>query len=321
VLRTPLCDLLGIDVPIVQASLGPWSSVELTAAVSEAGALGSFGTAMRPADAVRRALEEIRARTDRPFAANFTSRPLEEDAFAAALALRPPVVSHALGFPGDLVRRAHEAGALFVQQVHSVEQALAAAEAGADAIIAQGGDAGGFGETVGTMALVPQVVDAVSPLPVVAAGGIGDGRGVAAALMLGAQGANVGTRFLASAESAASDGLKRRLVEAGSEEAVKVEFADAVFPVPAGGYPTRPRVLRTPFVDEWNTRLEEAPGEGERLAGQLRGAGAEGRLDEYIPFAGQSAGLVREILPAAVIVRRLVAEAEDALRTALSAVR
>src|SRR6266498_4435 len=221
-LRTLLCDLLGIEYPIIQASLGPWSSVDLAAAVSNAGGLGSLGTAMLSAGKLKRDLARMRDLTDLPFVINHTARPFDEELFALTLAARPPIISYALGDPGELVARAHAAGILFMQQVHSVRQAVQAAERGVDVIIAQGSEAGGFGGVVGTMALAPQVVDAVSPLPVVVAGGIADGRGLAAALLLGAQGVNIGTRFLASTEAAIGDDWKLAILTAQSEEAIKV---------------------------------------------------------------------------------------------------
>jgi enoyl-[acyl-carrier protein] reductase II len=157
-----------------------------------------------------------------------------------------------------------------------------------------------------------------SPIPVVAAGGIADGRGLAAALVLGAQGVNIGTRFLASAEAEIDDDWKRRILAAKSEDAVKVEFADHVFPAPnvEGSYGTLPRVLRRPFVEEWNRRQEEAAREGERLGGEVISALREGRGHELIPFTGESAGMIHEVPAAGEIVRGLVAEAEEALRTA-----
>jgi enoyl-[acyl-carrier protein] reductase II len=315
-LRTRLCKLLGIEHPIIQASLGPWTSAELSAAVSNAGGLGSLGTALRSADEVKSQLERMRGLTDRPFVVNHTMRPLNEEVFALTLEARPPAISLALGDPGDHVRRAHDAGILFVQQVHTVRQAYGAAERGADVIIAQGGEAGGFGGTVGTMSLLSQVVDAVSPVPAVAAGGIASGRGLADALLLGAQGVNAGTRFVAS-EEAVDDDWKRRIVAADSEDAVKVEFANEIFPSEGpGGYGTLPRVLRTPFVAAWNRRLDEVGREAGRLREELMISIEEGRAHELVPFTGQSAGMVHEILPAAEIVRRMVAEAEEALRAA-----
>lgn len=319
-LRTRLCELLGIEHPVIQASIGPWSSAELVAAVSNAGGLGSVGTSLWSAEEVRKQILRVRELTDRPFAVNHVVRPFNEETFALTLEAKPKVVSLALGDPGDLVALAHDADILFMQQVHTVEQARRAAEKGADVIIAQGSEAGGFGGTVSTMSLLPQVVDAVSPIPVVAAGGIADGRGLAAALVLGAQGVNIGTRFLASEEAGIDEEWKRRIVAAGSEDAVKVEFADHVFPAPSreGGYGTLPRVLRTPFVEEWNQRQQEAEREAERLSKELITAVREDRGHELVPFTGQTAGMIREILPAGEIVRGMVREAEEVLRMAAS---
>jgi enoyl-[acyl-carrier protein] reductase II len=319
-MRTPLCDLLGIDLPIIQASIGPWSSPELTAAVCDAGGLGSLGTALKaPAD-VAVEIARVRDLTDRPFAVNHTARPLDEEAFRLTLEARPRVISFAIGRSAELVERAHDAGCLFMQQVHTVAQAEEAAQFGADVIIAQGGEAGGFGGTVSTMALVPQVVDAIGPVPVVAAGGIADGRGLAAALALGAQGVNVGTRFLACSEAAVDPSWQAAIMEASSEDAVKLEFADAVFP-PASpsGYGTLPRSLRTAFVDEWNARPGDAAREAERLGAELIEAARSGRGHELVPFTGQTAGLIDEVLPAGEIVRRMVDEARGALDAAVSA--
>jgi enoyl-[acyl-carrier protein] reductase II len=316
-MRTPLCGLLGIDVPIIQASIGPWSSAELTAAVCATGALGSLGTAVRsPAD-VAGDIARVRVLTDRPFAVNHTARPLDEEAFRLTLEARPRVVSFAVGRSRELVERAHDAGCLFMQQVHTAAQAEEAAGFGVDVIIAQGGEAGGFGGTVSTMALVPQVVDAVAPVPVVAAGGIADGRGLAAALALGAEGVNIGTRFLASKEANVAEAWQDAIVHASSEDAVKLEFADEVFP-PAGpgGYGTRPRALRTPFVDEWNAQPEEAARQADRLGGELIDALRAGRGHELVPFTGQTAGLIGDVLPVDEIVRRMVDDAERALGAA-----
>ena len=185
-------------------------------------------------------------------------------------------------------------------------------------IIAQGGEGGGFSGMVGTIALVPQVVRAVSPIPVVAAGGIADGRGLAAALVLGAQGVNIGTRFLASTEAGISEEWKQAICAAESEDAVKIEFADHVVPdLTEGGWDAIPRSLRTPFIDAWNDRKDEASRQAGRLRDELTEAMAQGRAHELIPLTGQSAGLIDEVLPAAEIVDRMVREAEQALGTAL----
>jgi enoyl-[acyl-carrier protein] reductase II len=311
--RTPLCDLLGIEHPIVQAPFGLWTSAELVAEVSNAGGLGSLGASQRPLDDLRRQLERVRELTDRPFAVNHVARSHDEEAVEATLAARPKVMSYATGEAGDLVERAHAAGSLFMQQVGSVQDATQAAERGVDVVIAQGSESGGYGGFVSALALVPQVVDAVAPIPVIAAGGVADGRGLAAVLMLGAQGVNIGTRFVASNEALVDDDWKRAIVAAASEDAVKLEFWNSLMPVEPGMYETLPRALRTPFVDEWNARREDAEREAESLLAQVRASVQERRSHEFVPFTGQSAGLIQEVLPAAEIVARFVAEAEAAL--------
>ena len=208
-LRTPLCDLLGIEVPIICAPFGPWEQVDLAAAVSNAGALGSLGTALRTVTELRSQWARLRDLTDRPFAINHTLRPLDMEAFEATLRERPAAISFHIGDPGDLVRRAHDAGILWIQQVFDLDQARRAVDRGADVVIAQGGEAGGNGGFIGTMVMVPAVVDLAGTVPVVASGGIADGRGIAAALTLGAQGVNLGTRFLATTEMRISDRWKQ----------------------------------------------------------------------------------------------------------------
>jgi enoyl-[acyl-carrier protein] reductase II len=315
-LRTKLCDVLDIEHPIIQGPLGgPWPpSVGLAAAVSEAGALGSLPTTLRRPAQVREDAARLRELTSRPFAINHTMRPFVEDVFQEMLNASPRVISFALGQSRELVMRSHDAGALFIQQVHSVQQALRAAEDGVDVIIAQGGEAGGFGGAPGTMVLVPQVVEAVDPLPVVAAGGIADGRGLAAALVLGAVGVNVGTRFLASVEAEIADGWKKAILEAHSEDTARASFVNLLVPPPSpGAFEAAPRVLRKPFIKQWLGRDDDVEREREQLANQVRTAMQEGRAHELIPITGEVAGMLKEILPANEIVRRMVAEAEAAL--------
>jgi enoyl-[acyl-carrier protein] reductase II len=314
-LRTPFCDLLEIEVPVLQAAIWPATSPELVAAVSEGGGLGSLGAVFGSADHVRRQIERVRELTDRPFVVNHVVPALDEAAFGVTLEARPAAVSFALGHPAALVERVHAAGSKVIHQVHTVTQARQVAELGVDVIIAQGSEAGGQGMTagVGTMALVPQVVDAVDPIPVLAAGGVGDGRGLAAALVLGGAGVNVGTRFLASEEAGAAESWKRRILESESEEAVRFETWSAFMPPAEGAYDVVPRVMRTDFVSEWETRREEAAREAERLRGDLMAALQAGRAHELTPFTGQSAGLITDVRPAADIVRAMAAEAEKAL--------
>ena len=311
--RTPFCELLDIEVPILQAAIWPGTSPELVAAVSEAGAIGTIAGIFATADGLAEQIERVRALTARPFVVNHVVPSLDEDAFQTTLDARPAAVSFALGHPGALVERAHTAGAEVIHQVHTVAQAREAAALGVDVVIAQGGEAGGQGMAagVGTMALVPQVVDAVAPIPVLAAGGIADGRGLAAALALGAAGANIGTRFLASEEAGVDDSWKRRIVEADSEQVVRFETWSAIMPPrPPGAYDVVPRVIRTDFVDEWESRPRDAAAESERLRADIMGAVREGRTHELVPFTGQTAGMITDVQPAAKIVKNLVAEAE-----------
>lgn len=316
-IRTQLCDLLDIKVPIVQAGMGPFTSAELVAAVTNAGALGSLGSANRPVDDLRRQLARIADLTAGSFAVNHLVPILDEEAFAATLEARPKVVSLALDHPHDYVKRAHQAGALVMHQVTTVDQAVDAAARGVDIIVAQGGESGGYGGTVATMTLVPQVVDAVRPVPVLAAGGISDGRGLAAALMLGAQGVNIGTRFLTAAEAPIADGYKQAIVAAQSQDAVKADVWNDVFPLPGtAGYGAVPRVLRTAFVDEWQARREEAVRRRDELQAQLGEAIAANRLHELAPFAGQTSGAIRDVRPAAELVQEIATEAEALLKDA-----
>jgi nitronate monooxygenase/enoyl-[acyl-carrier protein] reductase II len=314
-MRTRICDLLGIEFPIIQAGMSLFTSAELVCAVSNAGGLGSLGCWRRPVDDFKAQLAKIRAGTKRPFAINHVVPDLYEDVFKLTLEARPAIVSMALADPGDLVRRIHDAGAKAMQQVTTVAQAVQAAEQGVDIIVAQGSDGGGYCGSVGTMALVPQVVDAVKPVPVVAAGGIADGRGIAAAFMLGAEGVNVGTRFLATREAPISDGWKRSILEANAEDAIKVDVLNDIMPNPGSlGYGTVLRSLRSPFIDTWNPRRDEASRQATRLLDQLIAFTKEGRIGDIFPAAGQSAGMVKDIRAAGEVVRSLGEETRAVLK-------
>ena len=317
-LRTALCEVLGIDVPIILAAMGGTAtSAEFAAAASNEGALGSIGSLFRSTTAVKRDIDVVRELTNRHFAINHIPPTLDAEAFRHTLAARPAVISFALGDPGDLVQQAHDVGSKVMVQVTTVSQAIEAAERGVDVIIAQGGEAGGFGGTVSTMTLVPQVVDAVSPIPVVAAGGIFDGRGIAAAFMLGAVGVNIGTRFLASKEAPIDDAWKQALLAAQSEDAVKVDALNDIRPLPGtAGYGTVLRSLRTPFMDEWGAKRDEARRERERLWAEIQAKTQAGRRHEVLLTAGQTVGGIKEILSVSQILRQLVSETQIALAAA-----
>jgi len=296
---------------------GTATSAEFAAAASNEGALGSIGSLFRSTTAVKRDIDVVRELTNRHFAINHIPPTLDAEAFRHTLAARPAVISFALGDPGDLVQEAHDVGSKVMVQVTTVSQAIEAAERGVDVIIAQGGEAGGFGGTVSTMTLVPQVVDAVSPIPVVAAGGIFDGRGIAAAFMLGAVGVNIGTRFLASKEAPIDDAWKQALLAAQSEDAVKVDALNDIRPLPGtAGYGTVLRSLRTPFMDEWGAKRDEARRERERLWAEIQAKTQAGRRHEVLLTAGQTVGGIKEILSVSQILRQLVSETQTALAAA-----
>ena len=316
-LKTPLCDVFGIEVPIILAPMGTCTSAEFAAAVSNEGGLGGIGSLFRSTAAVKRDIDAVRELTTRPFAVNHIPQALDAEVFRHTLAARPPVISFALDNPGDMVRQAHDVGARVMLQVTTVAQAVKAAERGVDVIIAQGGESGGYCGEVSTMALVPQVVDAVAPIPVVAAGGIFDGRGIAAALMLGACGVNLGTRFIASIEAPAPEEWKQAITSARSEEVIKVDVLNDISPIPGTkGFPTIPRSLPTAFLIEWSAKREEARRERDRLRAQIVSTTQVGRQHECILWAGQTAGGISEVLPVATIMRRLIAETEAALARA-----
>ena len=313
-LKTPLCDVFGIDVPIILAPMGTCTSAEFAATVSNEGGLGGIGSLFRSATAVKRDIDVVRRLTSRPFAINHIPQALDGEAFRYTLEARPAVISFALADPGDLVRQAHGVGSLVMLQVTTVAQAVQAAERGVDVIIAQGGESGGYCGEVSTMTLVPQVVDAVAPIPVVAAGGIFDGRGIAAALMLGAAGVNLGTRFIASTEAPAPKEWKQAITAAKSEDAIKVDVLNDISPIPGTkGFPTVPRSLPTAFLNEWTSKREEARRERDRLRGQIVSTTQAGRQHECVLWAGQTAGGINEILSVGAIMRRLIADTEATL--------
>jgi nitronate monooxygenase/enoyl-[acyl-carrier protein] reductase II len=316
-LHSPLCDLVGIEAPLVQAGMSIFTSPALAAAVSNAGALGSVGAWNRPTEQLRRDLAELRSLTDRPFAVNHVVPDLDADAFAATLEHAPAVVSFALDDAGDLIGRVHDAGSLVMQQITTVQQAQLAAEHGADIIVAQGGEAGGYGGVVSTLSLVPQVVDAVRPIPVVAAGGISDGRGIAAAIVLGAAGVNLGSRFLASAEAPVGERWKKALVTRPSEDWIQAGFINVINPNPGTvGYGTRVRLLRTEFIERWEERASELADDPTPALAEIAEAMAAGDREDLLVVGGQSAGLIDHVEPAGEIVRTLLAEARDTLAEA-----
>jgi nitronate monooxygenase/enoyl-[acyl-carrier protein] reductase II len=316
-----LCSVLGVEVPIVLAPFGPWEQVGLAAAVCNAGGLGSVGTALRGTEELRQQWRRLRELTDRPFAVNHTGRPLNQEAFDATLEVRPAAISFHLGIPAELIARAHDHGIRWIQAVGDVDAAEVALEAGADVLVAQGTEAGGNAGWVSTLVLVPAVVDLAGSVPVVAAGGIADGRGMAAALALGAQGVSLGTRFLATTEMTIDQAWKDRIVEAHARDAVKLAHSDRALPpfnLPQVGATFAPRVLRTPLADQ--LELDPDSVDPQELAARVRTEVLAGRGHDLLPFTGQSAELIHDIVPAAELVSRLMTDCAAALRQAETAI-
>jgi NAD(P)H-dependent flavin oxidoreductase YrpB (nitropropane dioxygenase family) len=318
-LSTSFTRLVGIERPIVQAPIGELATPELAAAVSEAGGLGMLACTWTEPDTMREHIAATQRLTDRPFGVNLILDWDQAKRVEAALDAGVRIVSFFWGDPGALVARCHDRGAIVLLTVGNAEEARRAVEAGVDVVVAQGWEAGGhvWGE-VSTIALVPAVVDAVAPIPVVAAGGIADGRGLAAVLALGASAAWMGTRFVLAAETPAHPVYRQMLLAARETDT----FHSSVFDVE---WPEAPhRTLRNSTVDAWEAAGRPAaggrPGEGE-IIGTLDDEpirryesasiqdGVEGDVEAMSLWAGQSVGLVDSIEPAGDIVRRVTTEA------------
>jgi NAD(P)H-dependent flavin oxidoreductase YrpB (nitropropane dioxygenase family) len=323
-MRTALSELLGIDVPIVQAPMGGASCPALAAAVSNAGGLGMLALSWHPPEAARAAIRETRALTDRPFGVNLVLAFPQEERFALCLEEGVRVISFFWGDPAPFVHRAHERGARVASTVASAEDARRALDAGVDVVVAQGWEAGGhvMGQ-VATLPLVRAVVAAAEGRPVLAAGGIADGAGLAAVLALGAAGAWIGTRFLASEEAAIHPRYRELLLRADETATVHTSLFD-------GGWADAPhRVLRNATYEAWDAAGRppsgSRPGEGEVLAtggrGPMRryasttpGPDAQGEIDALSLWAGQGVAGVHEPMSAAAIVREIAEGADEVLR-------
>jgi NAD(P)H-dependent flavin oxidoreductase YrpB (nitropropane dioxygenase family) len=314
-IRTRICEALGIAHPIVLGGMGGGTSVPLVAAVSNAGALGTLGVAGERAGGVRRNIAAIREATDRPFAVNFLLFMLNQEAFQAALEAPPPVIAFAwprLDRPlAPIFDRVHEAGAKVMFMAGDVPMARRGAEAGADFIVAHGTEGGGHVSWMASLPLVPMVVDAVAPVPVIAAGGIADGRGLAAALALGAEGALLGTRFLATEESPLPDSFKEAIVDSDGHDTVLTEIPDIASGLVWPG--AMARALRNDFIERWAGREWALRAHRAEANDALAIAREAADVENGLVYLGQDAGLITEVLPAAEVVRRVAEQAEEIL--------
>lgn len=325
-LKTVACEILGVEIPIIQAPMGGAAGPELAAAVSNAGGLGTLPLWTLDLEATRSMIRATRALTDKPFAVNLNMEFPQEERLDVCLDEGVPVISFFWQDSSLLVPRAKAAGAVVLHSVANAEEARLAVASGVDIVVAQGWEAGGHVRgTVSSMPLIPTVVDAVGDVPVIAAGGISDGRGLAAALCLGASGVWIGTRFLASEEVDIHPDYISRLLAASEDDTVHLEN---LFDF---GWPNAPhRVLRNSTVDNWDAsgRLKsgDRPGEREVIgSGSSRGdvvrymshtphSATSGDIEAMSLWAGQGVGLVHRVQPASEIVREINDEADAVLQ-------
>ncbi|MGB8005288.1 MAG: nitronate monooxygenase [Gaiellaceae bacterium] len=316
-IRTAFTELIGIEHPVVSAGMGGGhTNGDLIGRVSEAGGLGVFGASFLPPEEVEQNVARAREITSNPIGINLLLH-VSDDRIDEVLELGPEVLSTA--WPRDdqdlsaIFERAHERGVRVVHMVPRVEDAVHAAEAGANVIVAQGYEGGGHVGEIASTVVVRQVVKAVAPVPVLAAGGFVDGAGLAAALALGAAGVLLGTRFLATDESPVEDAYKAAIVASNGSDTIVTTVGDTLSGRDWPG--AWARLRRTRFVEEWLGREPEL---------RRRRAAAWARLEETeesdpdygLMWIGQSAGLIDEVLPAAEVVRQIVTEAEAALVSA-----
>ncbi len=331
-LKTRFSELFGIEYPIVCAGMGGVALAELAGAVSEAGGLGTIALAGFSANGIHEQIGAARKITSKPIVVNLLI-PFLRPGTIEALANQPiSAVTLFWGDPAEHIPACKQLGLKVIWQCGSADEALAAKRAGADAIIAQGFEAGGHVRgVVTTFALVPEVRDAIGDLPMLAAGGISDGRGLAAAIALGADGAVFGTRFLATHESGAHRAYKQALLSAHASDTLHTKLYDIGWPDAAH------RVIRTPLVDAWERagRPESGhrPHEGE-TTGRIKRAdlelpivnysvaapteSVEGDIGGLAFYAGQSVSLVKEIAPAGEVVREIAREAIDVIASRLA---
>jgi nitronate monooxygenase len=307
IIETALTRLLGIEHPILLAPMGSAAGGKLAAAVTNAGGLGMVGSGYANAATVRKELTEA---GNTRVGIGFITWALDKNPAALDVALdaRPAAVMLSFSDPSPYADKIKQAKCLMICQVQTLAQAREAAAAGADVIIAQGRDAGGHsGTTRGTMGLVPAVVDAVAPIPVVAAGGIADGRGLAAALALGASGVSMGTRFTACRESLWNNAMKQATLSAGGDDTAQTRVFDivrgALWPAIYPG-----RALRNAFSQQWHGREDELASDQAAQEQSYLGTD-ENDFSTRVVWAGEGVDLVKDIPTAAEIIERTVAEA------------
>ena len=314
-IRTRVCDVFGIEVPILNAPMASAAGGELAAAVSAAGGLGFIGAMGHDAAWLRAQIRLVRERTDKPFGVGFISYRLPQvpELFQVAIDERVPAIAHSFADPAPYMAAAQAAGVKVIAQVQNVAGALEAARAGVNALVAQGAEAGGHTGFTSVLSLVPDVVAAVTPLPVIAAGGIASGETLAAAFMLGAEGAWLGTAFLASPESLYSENKKRRILEISAADTVLTRVFDLAKGEPWPDH-IAGRAARNTFVDRWHGREDQIRADRRDAAAELAVAVSGDDVAGAPVWAGTGVGEVVDRASASDVVRRIAARAESVMR-------
>ncbi|WP_327351061.1 NAD(P)H-dependent flavin oxidoreductase [Streptomyces sp. NBC_01304] len=316
-LLTELTESLGIRHPIVLAPMGGSAGGALAAAVSRAGGLGMLGGGYGERAWLERELALVAEGTDEPWGVGFLSWAIDAEAVEQALEFNPAAVMLSFGDPGPFVERIRRSDAVLIVQVTDLEEARRAVDVGADVIVAQGTESGGHGARHGrsTLPFVPLVVDLAAPVPVLAAGGIADGRGVAAALALGAAGALIGTRFQATAEALVDPSVRQAIVEGRGQDTER----SAVLDVARGArWPTHKYTARTlghPYLDRWRGREAELAGDAQARQ-DYQDDVARGAITSLPVWAGEAVDLITDLPSAADLVTTLAVQAEEALARA-----
>jgi NAD(P)H-dependent flavin oxidoreductase YrpB (nitropropane dioxygenase family) len=314
-----ICDLLGIDHPIVLGGMGTATTAPLVAAVSNAGGFGTLGTSAFNAATLENEIAAIHERTGKPFGINHLLFQIQEDMFAVTLRAHPTVAAFAWARKeqnlGDYFQRAHDAGCKVMYMAGEVGEALRAADAGADILVAQGTEAGGHVGWMASLPLLPMMVKTVAPLPVLCAGGVADGRGLAAALALGAEGVLLGTRFMATAEAPIHANFKQAILKSDGHDTVLTEIPDLASQRVWPG--ALSRAQRNRFIQRWAGREWSVRQNAAEIGQQAAAARAVGDVENASISFGQDAGLIDSIKSVKEVIHDIVAEAEEILRVRL----
>jgi nitronate monooxygenase len=317
-LRTAFTDLVGIEIPIALAPMGGVAGGALAAAVSNGGGLGLVGCGREDRDFQDRELDIVTRLTDKPWGVGFQAWSTSRRSVEAALALRPHAVMLSFGDPLPLAAPVVDAGVPLIVQVTDLAEAQTALDVGASVIVAQGAEAGGHSGGGATLPFVPIVVDLVAPVPVLAAGGIADGRGVAAALCLGAAGALLGTRFEATSEAILDPEYVKAILDGHGRDTERSRVLDIARRAP---WPSRylARTLRNEFLERWRGREEELESD-ETAKAEYEAGAAVGDLAVVPIWASEAIDLIESVSPAADLVAELGLDAEAALTRAARAI-